>query len=105
MAEWEFELEGMTVRPGQMLHVAPDYHQRAGAAGRAERYDGAGAVMLRSDNGAVPWVPVHALSWQPHPETVAMEEMRRVGIERPGRRDVGLWLLARSYGVEGTKNG
>ena len=25
--------------------------------------------------------------------------MRRVGIERPGRRDVGLWLLARSYGV------
>lgn len=91
--EFEFEHEGKTVKPGQLMHVAPAYHWRAGAVGRVERYFG-DSVLLRSDNGAVPTVPLSALSWDPHPETVAREELRTAGFHRPSKRDVAVWIAA-----------
>lgn len=91
---FEFQHQGRTVRPGQVLHVAPALWWRAGPCGRVERYYG-DSVMLRSDNGAVPTVPLHCLSWEPHPETVAMEELRAAGFTHPTRRDVGVWIAAR----------
>lgn len=51
--------------------------------------------MLRTDNGAVPTVPITALSWGPHPETVAREELRVAGFTRPSNRDVAIWIAAR----------
>lgn len=92
---FEFEHEGRIVRPGQVMHVAPSYHWCAGDQGAVERFHG-DSVTLRSSNGAVPTVPLSALSWEPHPETVAMEEMARAGILRPSSSDVSLWLLAKA---------
>ena len=89
-----FELEGRTVRPGQVLHVAPTLWWRAGPSGKVERLRG-DSVVLRSDNGAVPTVPIDCLSWEPHPETLAREELREAGFVRPTDRDVDVWLTAR----------
>lgn len=89
-----FELEGRTVRPGQVLHVAPTYWWRAGPSGKVERLCG-DSVVLRTDNGAVPTVPLDCLSWEPHPETLAREELRAAGFVRPTDRDVDVWLTAR----------
>lgn len=92
--DFEFEHEGRTVLSGQVLHVHPAYHRRAGSTGRVERYYG-DSVMLRSNNGAVPTVPLSALSWTPHPETVAMEELAHAGFTRPSHREVAVWIAAR----------
>lgn len=92
--EFEFEVEGRIVRPGQIMHLHPHYHWSAGDKGKVERYDG-DKVTLRHVSGAVPVVPVTALSWEPHPETVAMQEMEDAGVRRPTPRDVRIWLLAR----------
>jgi len=89
-----FEHKGRMVLPGQMLHVSPEFHCKAGTHGRVERYYG-DSVMLRSDNGAVPTVPLVALSWEPHPETTAMEELQNAGFSRPTSRDVAVWIAAR----------
>ena len=92
--DFEFEHDGRTVRPGQMMHIAPGYHSRAGAVAKVERYYG-DSVLLRTDNGAVPTVPLTAISWEPHPETVAMEELNAAGFSRPTQRDVAVWIAAR----------
>ena len=91
---FEFQHQGRIVRPGQVLHVAPALWRRAGPWGKVERYYG-DTVMLRSDNGAVPTVPLDCLSWEPHPETVAMEELRAAGFTHPTWRDVRVWVAAR----------
>lgn len=93
--DFEFQHEGRDVRPGQLMHVAPGYWSQAGATAKVERWYG-DSVMLRTDNGAVPTVPLCALSWNPHPETVALEEMRRAGFVRPNTRDLHVWMLART---------
>lgn len=93
--KFEFEHQGRTVRPGQRMHVAPAYWQKAGPIGTVERYFG-DSVVLRADNGAVPTVPLEALSWDPHPETVALEELRDAGFNRPTTRDVMVWMAAKA---------
>lgn len=92
---FQFKHQGRTVRPGQRMHVSPAYWQKAGPVGKVERYYG-DSVTLRTDNGAVPTVPLEALSWDPHPETVAMEDLREAGFQRPTTRDVQVWLAARA---------
>lgn len=92
--EFEFEVEGRIVRPGQIMYVHPHYHWSAGDKGKVERYYG-DKVMLRHVSGAVPTVPVMALSWEPHPMTTAMQEMEDAGVRRPTPRDVRIWLLSR----------
>jgi hypothetical protein len=92
--EFSFEHEGRTVTPGAVLYVQPDYHWLAGPRGRVERYHGV-RVTLRSDNGAVPVLPLAALSWEPHPVTIAMEELSAASVDNPSRRDAYLWMLAR----------
>ena len=62
--EFEFEHMGKTVRPGQMMYVVREYHWKAGYEGKVERYHG-DSVTLRHKNGAVPTVPLEALSWFP----------------------------------------
>jgi hypothetical protein len=91
---FEFEHEGRTVRPGQVLHVHPSAWRKVGPTAKVERYYG-DSVMLRADNGAVPTVPLHCLSWEPHPETVAMEELHKAGFPCPTSRDVAVWMAAR----------
>jgi hypothetical protein len=92
--DFEFEHQGRTVRPGQVLHVAPHMWWRAGPSGRVERYYG-DSVCLRADNGAVPTVPIDCLSWEPHPTTVALEQLRGAGFPNPTTRDVAVWQAAR----------
>ncbi|MEY2875851.1 MAG: hypothetical protein RLZZ373_3222 [Pseudomonadota bacterium] len=92
--EFSFEHEGRTVTPGAVLYVHSDYHWLAGPRGRVERYHG-DQVTLRTCNGAVPVLPLSALSWAPHPETLAMEEMAAAGVANPSRRDVAVWMLGR----------
>jgi hypothetical protein len=93
---FSFKHKGRIVRPGTVLHVAPSEWHRAGPSGKVERYWGSDSVLLRADNGAVPTVALHRLSWEPHPETVAMEELRVAGFTRPTYRDVRVWMAARS---------
>ena len=92
--DFEFELDGKKVLPGQELHVAPEYHSRAGASGKVERHHG-DSVTLRHKSGAVPTVPITALSWTPFPETIAREELTQAGFIRPSNRDVAVWIAAR----------
>ena len=92
--DFEFDLGGRLVKPGQILHVSPSYHMQAGASAKVERYHG-DTVTLRTDNGAVPTVPITALSWEPQPETVAKEELQQAGFFRPTNRDVAVWIAAR----------
>jgi hypothetical protein len=75
--------------------VHPDYHWLAGPRGRVERYHGV-RVTLRSDDGAVSVLPLAALSWEPHPVTMAMEELSAAGVDNPSRRDAYVWMLARN---------
>lgn len=91
-----FELEGRPVMRGQELHIAPSYHWRAGARAKVERFHNDEEVQLRSDNGAVPTVPVRALSWRAHPDTVAMEQMAEAGLGRASPRDLAVWKAARA---------
>jgi len=92
---FEFEHEGRTVRPGQLMHVAPHAWWQAGPHGKVERFFG-NSVMLRSDNGAVPHVSLDCISWEPFPETIAREELRSAGFTRPTNRDVAVWMAART---------
>lgn len=92
--QFQFEHEGRIVRPGQMMHIHPSHHRAAGATAIVERHHG-NSVTLRTDNGAVPQVPLAALSWVPHSETVAMEELTRAGFPRPSKRDIAIWIAAR----------
>jgi len=41
-------------------------------------------------------VRISDLSWKPHPETLAMEQMEAAGIKNPSRRDVLIWVTARA---------
>lgn len=90
---FEFEVGGKLVRPGQMMYVAPEYHAAAGVKGKVERYHG-DSVVLRTDNGAVPTVPVSALSWEPHPTSVIIDALKQAGFSRPTARDVEVWQAA-----------
>lgn len=101
--EFAFEHQGRTVRPGQVMHLAPQYWQRAGAQATVERYYG-DSVMLRTDNSAVPTVPLDALSWEPHAETLAMEGLRVAGFARPTLRDVAVWIAARHAALAASPN-
>lgn len=91
-----FVCEDRPVRRGDRLHVAPAYHSRAGAAITAEREAADGFALCRSLNGAVPTLPIAALSWQPHPETQDREQIAK---QRPYTRitdrDVHVWRLGR----------
>lgn len=95
--DFQFRLEGKTVRPGTLLHVHPAVWARCGSSGRVERYyKHSGTVMLRHpETLAVPEVRIHFLSWQPYPETVALEQLRAAGFVRPTMRDAAVWLAAR----------
>lgn len=95
--EFTFEHEGRTIRPGQMMHVAPEFWGRAGRIGTVERYHG-DSVTLRAPNGAVPTVPLHGLLWSAHPITTAYEELQAAGFDHPTVRDADVWMAARALG-------
>lgn len=72
-----FVLEGRQVHKGDVLHVNPAYHARAGTTVKAEYPAGSGWAVCRSDNGAVPDLPIEALSWTPHPDSEDREAIAR----------------------------
>lgn len=92
--QFEFNVKGRVVRPGQKMHVAFEYWRIAGPYGVVERYHG-DTVVLRSDNGAVPTVPVSALMWEPDPVCTAVEELREAGFSKMSFRDIDIWLAAK----------
>jgi hypothetical protein len=87
--------DGSPVHRGDLLHVAPDYLNNAGATCTAE-FPGGGcdAVTVRSANGAVPTVPIWALSRNPHPDTVDRQRLanaRGVSTSQISRRDLEMF--------------
>ena len=92
-----YTVEGRPVHVGDLLHCPPALFSRAGPTVLAYMPDfGTGEAVMRSLNGAVPTVRISDLSWQPHPETLAMEQMEAAGIKNPSRRDVLIWVTARA---------
>lgn len=93
-----FYLEDQSpVYRGDTLHVDPRYISRAGdevtAEWRAEGY----LVIVRSRNGAVPTLPVSALTRTPHPRTVTMRKIAEaMGIlfQNVTERDIRVWEAA-----------
>jgi hypothetical protein len=71
-----FQLDdGSSVYRGDVLHVAPRYMQQAGSRVTAEKPAYGDVVTVRSDNGAVPMLPVSALSREPHPDVTDATEI------------------------------
>lgn len=96
-----FTLEGRDVYEGDELHVDPAFHRQAGA--RVEAYraaDGSDVVRCRSASGAVPLVPLHALSWQPFPETVVRESLVRGGLRSPSAGHLQAYEIGRKEAVD-----
>lgn len=93
--DFEFEVEGRAVHPGDLMYVNPLYYWKAGTRGKVEKFYG-DSVLLRSPNGAVPTVPVTALSWSPFPEGIARDELERLGFKKPTRREVEIFIVART---------
>ena len=95
-----YEVEGRPVFYGDVLHLPPRLFNRAGPSVRAYLADdGSGEATMRSDSGAVPTVRICDLSWEPHPETIALQELEKAGFKRPTMRDVQVWLAARKQGA------
>lgn len=95
-----YEVEGRPVFKGDVLHCPPRLFNRAGAWVYAYRSDnGSWEAVTRCDNGAVPTVKIADLSWGPHPETVAMQQLQDAGFQRPSGRDVEIWMAAKKGGA------
>lgn len=93
-----FTLDGREVHCGDLLHVAPDYQSKAGATVEAYREALDGFAVFRSvTNGAVPTMPLSAVSWEPNPDTIDLETMRKQGIRRPSVKDLEIWRLGRYH--------
>lgn len=96
-----FTLEGRNVYEGDELHVDPVFHREAGA--RVEAYraaDGSGVARCRSASGAMPLVPLHALSWHPFPETVVRESLVRGGLRSPSAGHLQAYEIGRKEAAE-----
>lgn len=65
MSEVLFEVQGKPVRAGDQLWVHPSREARAGTRVKAFRVAVKGEALMRSENGAVPTVPIDCLSWSP----------------------------------------
>ena len=92
-----YTVEGRPVHVDDLLHCPPALFSRAGPVVLAYMPDfGTGEAVMRCLNGAVPTVRISDLSWKPHPETLAMEQMEAAGIKNPSRRDVLIWVTARA---------
>lgn len=102
-AEVLFELDGNAVHHGDRLHVAPGYHERAGADVEAYCESSGGFAIFRAvPSGAVPTLPISAVSWAPHPDTVDLKAMRLQGIQRLNVNDLNVWRLGRSFALKST---
>lgn len=90
-----YEVEGKPVYEGDVLHCHPSIFSRAGATVKAYQESFGGRAVMRSHSGAVPTVDISLLSWEPHPETIAMQELEKAGFRRPSFRDVQVWIAAK----------
>ena len=94
-----FECEGRPVYAGDRLFVASHYHQRCGAEVEAYReVNGESAVFRAIPSGAVPTLPITAVSWTPDPDTVDFETMQSQGIFHATRAHLNVWRLGRDAG-------
>lgn len=71
-----FILEGRAVYRGDQLFVSPEFYRNAGTIVTAEfaKSDGCEWVTVRSVNGAVPQIPMSALSWTEHADSVYIRD-------------------------------
>lgn len=96
-----FLTDNSPVFRGEKLHVHPSYWRKAGAVVTAEFECGtreAGAVVVRSDNGAVPDVPLAALTRLPHPDaadSMKISLLLDCDVHEVSRRDLKLWRASR----------
>lgn len=98
-------VDGSPVYRGDVLHVAPRYAHRAGATCKAE-FPGCGEqVTVRSiPAGAVPTVPVAALSRKPHPDTTdsfLLAELLGVHVCDIKLRDLRAFRAGVAYAAKG----
>lgn len=95
-----FELEGKPVHPGDRLYVDPGYVNQGGTEVEAYGEASNGHAVFRAvPSGAVPTLPISAVSWTPHPDGLDIDAMRRQGITRPSFRDITVWRLGRKNGL------
>jgi hypothetical protein len=93
-----FYLDGRPVFKGQVLYIKPKWHQEVGESVTIEyKPNQDNQITVRCDNGAVPTIPIIALSWSLPEETRAREDMRKIGITSPTDREVSIWLAAKAY--------
>ena len=110
MSEPLFHCEGRPVFKGDKLHVAPRFQSKAGSIVTAEFkaygvLDGE-EVTVRTDNGAVPTVPVSALSWKPHPDVTDRQRIQDLTGMWPRNisdRDLRMFRLGRDAAHQATK--
>lgn len=91
-----FECQGRPVHKGDRLFVAPQYAPWAGV--EVEAYCeviGGSAVFHTIPYGAVPTLPITAVSWAPHPDTVDLERKRSQGIVQLTSHDLRVWRSGR----------
>lgn len=99
MSDLMFHLvDGSPVFRGDELYVHPKYIQQAGAKVRAEFKTDFDVVTVRSiPSGAVPSLPINALSREPSPEAVVMCEVAKALCIQPydvSKRDIKIWSAA-----------
>lgn len=82
-------VDGSPVYRGEVLHVAPGYLHRAGATCKAEFPAKGDQVCVRSiPTGAVPTIPLAALSREPHPDTTDRAALAKI-LGQPARNITG----------------
>lgn len=99
MGEATCMIEGRPPNSGERLYIHPSLHWRFGDVGKFVRRDGNNAVLVR-ETGIGPLeraVSVKALSYEPHPETMALAEMSIAGFHHPRERDLQTWMMARRH--------
>ena len=90
-----YEVEGKPVYEGDVLHCHPSLFSRAGLTAKAYRESFGGRAVMQSPSGAVPTVDISLLSWEPHPEAIAILELETAGFRCPSFRDVQIWIAAK----------
>lgn len=97
--------DGTAVFRGDTLYVHPSFIKRAGLTVTAEFKPEGGTVVTRSENGAVPQLPVNLLSKTPYPNMEIkslISKFLNIDIWDVSERDVSIYKLG--MGLAGTES-
>lgn len=90
--------DGTAVFRGDTLYVHPSFIKRAGLTVTAEFKPEGGTVVTRSENGAVPQLPVNLLSKTPYPNMEIkslISKSLNIDIWEVTERDVSIYKLGK----------